>query len=119
MKAWTNGFDLSYWNINGVSRKNSFEYSSDIAKKFSPHAAILLGWFLDRFFIGENPNPRTEEVEATIQQICEGTGMNRKRVLNARADLHGVLRSRHKRLEHRTFYSIDVDRFEKILGGAK
>lgn len=118
MTAWTDGVQ-AYWAIEGISRKESFEYSPKIAKKFSPTSAILLGWFLEQLLAKGDPNPRTDEVEATIQQICEGTGMNRKRVLNSRKDLHGVLRSRHKRLEHRTFYSIDVDRFEKILGGAK
>ncbi len=111
--------DHVFWAIEGVNRNASFEYSPTIAKKFSPNAAILLGWFFEQLLAKANPNPRTDEVEATIERICDGTGMNRKKVLNARTRLHGVLKARTKRLEHRTFYSIDVDKFKQVIGGAQ
>lgn len=81
-------------------------YSPQLAKAFTPHAAILLCWIIWKKREGQ------EEVEATIEQIGEETGLGRKMILNAREKLGTILKTREKRLEHKTFYSIDADALE-------
>lgn len=109
--------ERSFWRMDGVQW---FDYSPTIAKILTPNGAILLGWFLDQLLVWDSSEQEMPgEVEATIEQICEGTGLGRKMVLNARVKLREVLRWREKRLEHKMFYSIDMDKLEQIIGGSR
>ncbi len=87
-------------------------YFPAFAKQFTPKGAIIIGWVLGR-------RGTDHEVEATIEQACQETGMGRKAFLNARRKIGEVLKIRTEHREHRTFYSIDNDKLQKILGGSK
>jgi len=78
-----------------------FGFSKAIAKRFSCNAAILIGWILN-----ETPEDGGE-IETTLDKIKAGTCLTDREVQSARATLGRVLRHRHIRLEHRSFWEVD------------
>lgn len=82
-------------------------YSPDLGKIFGPNAAILLCWVIWR------KRESGALVEATVAQIGDETGLSERNIETAKRQLEGVLVVTQKRLEHRTFYSVDAEELEK------
>ena len=81
-------------------------YSPTIGKMFTPHAAILLCWVIWK------TKDRGQHVEATVGQITEETGLSERNIETAKLKLENVLVVTQKRLEHRTFYSVNAEALE-------
>lgn len=53
------------------------------------------------------------EVEARIEEIEQATGLSTKNIATARERLKGILIARERRIEHRTFYSVDHEELQR------
>lgn len=84
-----------------------FAFSPDLAKVFTPTGAILLCWVIWK------SKDDGGEVEATVEQIAEETGLTDNQIATAKDKLKTVLRVRSKRFEHKTFYSVDPENMQK------
>lgn len=82
-------------------------YSPDLGRIFGPNAALLLCWVIWR------KRENGTLVEATVAQIGDETGLSERNIETAKRQLEGVLVVTQKRLEHRTFYSVNPDELEK------
>ena len=83
-----------------------FAYSPDLARVFSPTGAILLCWIIWKLREAES------QVEATTEVIQRETGLSEKNVETAIKRLGAILTVTRKRLEHRTFYTVNADALE-------
>ena len=91
------------------------QYSPDLARVFTPTGSILLCWLIWK------TRDCDDAVEATREQIMSETGMSERNVETAIERLKdgGVLVVTMKRLEHRTFYTVDSDALEAAWGAAR
>ena len=91
------------------------QYSPDLARVFTPTGSILLCWLIWK------TRDCGATVEATREQIMTETGLSERNVETAIERLKdgGVLVVTMKRLEHRTFYTVDSDALEAAWGAAR
>lgn len=86
-------------------------YSPDMVQRFGPGAAMFIGFIVTKLQDGDPDG----EVEATMDQIRAATGLSDESQVTARKRLAGILKVRAKRMEHRTFYSLDLDALDSVM----
>lgn len=90
-------------------------YYPNLVKFFSSVNATVL--FCQLFYWHDKAHSELG-VYKTTEEITEETGLSYKEQLNARKQLKalGVLIENNKRLEHKIYYKVDIDKVNEILG---
>lgn len=90
-------------------------YYPNLVKYFNSVNATVL--FCQLFYWHDKAHSELG-VYKTTEEITEETGLSYKEQLNARKQLKalGVLIENNKRLEHKIYYKVDIDRVNEILG---
>lgn len=86
-------------------------YSQGIAREYGITTAILTGYIINRL----PEDDEDAEVNATVEQISDGTALSWKQINLARKKSKGLIRFRYKRLTHESFWGVNFDALRTLL----
>lgn len=96
---------------SAVSYLRFLAFSQGIARKFGVNAALLIAYVIDRL----PDEDEGAEIEASAERIEAATTLTWHQVNSARKQAKAILRFRHERLTHRSFWRVDLPALRELM----